>query len=809
MGTNVDLIDGLFKHLFERACRLDRSQLDLDARRTRVCPVWMLRPAKLLAVLLATFALVLGQQVVGVPAATAVDPDPTTTTLTITPAGQAYAGQVVTFDVTVTSASGAAPTGFVAISTGGPCGFGSPLEFKSLTAADNGQLTFTHTFDQPFGYQFQACYFPEGSPFAASESAYQQYPILADATTTSVVITPTGSQYAGGLVTFDVTVTTTSGDAPTGLVAISTGGPCGFGSPLETQTLTEADNGQLTITHTFDQPFGYQFQACYFPGAGSQFGASESQYQEYPIVADATTTTLVITPTGSQYAGGLVTFAVTVTTTSGDAPTGHVAISTGGPCGFGSPLEISELTAADNGQITFTHTFDQPFGYQFQACYFPGTGSRFGESESAYQEYPIVADATTTTLTITPTGSQLVGELVTFDVTVTSTSGAAPTGFVAISTGGPCGFGSPLEFSALTAADNGQLTFTHTFDQPYGYQFQACYFPEDSPFGASESEYQEYPIVAEATTTSLVITPTGSQHVGGLVTFDVTVTTTSGAAPTGVVAIQTGGACGTGSPLDTRTLTAADGGALTITRTFTLPFDYQFQACYFAEDTSFGDSGSGYQEYAIVALVPPEVTLQPDDVTAYPGDSVSFTAGATGRPDPTVQWQVLVPGGTWTNIPGATSTTLTFTDAAGQSGNQYRAVFSNGAPPDAITDPALLTLRYGFLGFSNPIPKSKWAAGRIVPVKFAVVDRSGAAVPTDGTQLRVQLWSSPTGGVLATAGCTYDAGQYGCNLRLPSNLTRGGTYYIAAQISVAGGPWALLDPVTGARTGNPIPIRIR
>jgi hypothetical protein len=188
---------------------------------------------------------------------------------------------------------------------------------------------------------------------------------------------------------------------------------------------------------------------------------------------------------------------------------------------------------------------------------------------------------------------------------------------------------------------------------------------------------------------------------------------------------------------------------------------------------------------------------------------VTFTAAATGVPDPTVQWQVLTPGGSWTDISGATSTTLTFAASAGQSGNRYRAVFSNGAAPDATSESALLTLRYGFLGFTSPIPKSKWAPGRTVPVKFTVVDRSSSPVPAAGTQLRVQLWSSPTGGVLATAGCTSDGSSYTCNLRLPSNLTSGGTYYIAAQISVSGGPWALLDPVAGARTGNPIPIRIR
>ena len=57
------------------------------------------------------------------------------------------------------------------------------------------------------------------------------------------------------------------------------------------------------------------------------------------------------------------------------------------------------------------------------------------------------------------------------------------------------------------------------------------------------------------------------------------------------------------------------------------------------------------------------------------GQSASFTAAASGTPAPTVQWQVSTDGGaTFTNLSGATSTTLSFTAAQAQSGNKYRAV---------------------------------------------------------------------------------------------------------------------------------------
>ena len=70
------------------------------------------------------------------------------------------------------------------------------------------------------------------------------------------------------------------------------------------------------------------------------------------------------------------------------------------------------------------------------------------------------------------------------------------------------------------------------------------------------------------------------------------------------------------------------------------------------------------------------------------GQPATFTAAASGNPAPTVQWQVSTDGGvTFTDVAGATSGTLTFTTAAGQSGNQYQAVFTNSAGTATSTRP--------------------------------------------------------------------------------------------------------------------------
>ncbi len=73
----------------------------------------------------------------------------------------------------------------------------------------------------------------------------------------------------------------------------------------------------------------------------------------------------------------------------------------------------------------------------------------------------------------------------------------------------------------------------------------------------------------------------------------------------------------------------------------------------------------------------PVITTNPLSQTVAAGSPVTFTAAATGSPAPTVQWFVSVDGGvTFTAVPGATSTTLTFTATTNLNGAFYGAQFS-------------------------------------------------------------------------------------------------------------------------------------
>src|SRR5207248_2558249 len=87
----------------------------------------------------------------------------------------------------------------------------------------------------------------------------------------------------------------------------------------------------------------------------------------------------------------------------------------------------------------------------------------------------------------------------------------------------------------------------------------------------------------------------------------------------------------------------------------------------------------------------PVMQTQPVDQTVCAGGTASFTATATSNAsDHTVQWQVST-GGPFSDIPGATSTTLSFTAVSGDNGKQYRAVFTNSCGT-ATSNAATLTV---------------------------------------------------------------------------------------------------------------------
>src|SRR5205814_746041 len=86
--------------------------------------------------------------------------------------------------------------------------------------------------------------------------------------------------------------------------------------------------------------------------------------------------------------------------------------------------------------------------------------------------------------------------------------------------------------------------------------------------------------------------------------------------------------------------------------------------------------------------VAPAVTTQPTNQIVCAGGTATFTAAASGTPAATVQWQV-DSGSGFTNIPGATSPTLSFATVAAAYGSTTTsaATLVIDTLPAVTTDP--------------------------------------------------------------------------------------------------------------------------
>jgi alpha-tubulin suppressor-like RCC1 family protein len=176
----------------------------------------------------------------------------------------------------------------------------------------------------------------------------------------------------------------------------------------------------------------------------------------------------------------------------------------------------------------------------------------------------------------------------------------------------------------------------------------------------------------------------------------------------------------------------------------------------------------------LIVQAAPTVTKQPLGRIVEEGHNAVFEATASGFPTPTVQWQLSTNGGgEWTSVEGAIANQLTVTAVtASQSGDQYRAVFTNAAG-EAISEAATLTVQ------NPPVVTEQPVNATVEEGQSAVFEATATGLPVPTVQWEVSTNAGNTWAPIE--GATSD------QLALPETVAaESGHEYRAVFVNVAG-----------------------
>ena len=194
------------------------------------------------------------------------------------------------------------------------------------------------------------------------------------------------------------------------------------------------------------------------------------------------------------------------------------------------------------------------------------------------------------------------------------------------------------------------------------------------------------------------------------------------------------------------------------------------------------------------APTPPSVSSQPSNAAACAGSNATFTSTATGSPTPTVQWQQSTDGGTtWTDIAGATNTTLTVAATAAKNGYQYGATFTNSGGTD-YSNAATLTVTSAPGITTNPSNQTVTAGSS------ATFTAAASGSPTVQWQVSTDggtTYSNISGATSNTLSFTTTSSQNGNKYRAVYTNTCGSATTTAAALTVNGTPIVSTNPSNG------------
>ncbi len=439
--------------------------------------------------------------------------------------------------------------------------------------------------------------------------------------------------------------------------------------------------------------------------AGLNFMAGNfTQTNWLQLKTTATTPTITTNGATTYTASFLTDSANNVISVANLAPLINVVVST---AGTGGTAVADQIQIQANGTVTGTYSETTgvagTHSVTVRVDNDPLTGSTNTASITVNK-----ANVVTTILSDAPDPS-VTGQAVAVGFSVAAANGntpTAPTGNVSVTDGTSSGTGTVSAGTAnISLASGGAKTLTATY-------------AGDANFNASPASAGAGHTVNKAATTTTMTSHTPNPSLGGnavVVNFTVTAAAPGSGTPTGNVTISDGTdsvvatvAAGTGS------VTLNTVGARTLTATY-------------SGDANYNGSASAGTAHDVNAV--PVVTMNPASQTILAGNTVTFSAAASGTPTPTVQWKVSTnSGASFSNIVGATTAPLTFTVTAADQGNLYLAVFTNTAgsistsaatltvtvPPTVSTNPTNVTVNAGAAATftaaasGSPTPTVQW-----------------------------------------------------------------------------------------------------
>jgi Na+-translocating ferredoxin:NAD+ oxidoreductase RnfG subunit len=585
---------------------------------------------------------------------------PTAPAITTQPANQTVtAGASASFSA---AASGnPAPTVQWQVSTNGGG------TFSDLAGATTSPLSVPTTDTSKNGYQYRAVFSNGNLPNATSSAA--TLTVNAAPSAPAVTTQPANQTVTAGA-SASFSAAASGNPAPTVQWQVSTNGGGTFSD------LAGATTSPLSVPTTDTSKNGYQYRAVFSNGNLPNATSSAATL----TVNAAPSAPAVTTQPANQTVTAGASASFSAAASGNPAPTVQWQVSTNGGGTF------SDLAGATSSPLSVATTDTSKNGYQYRAVFSNGN----------------LPNATSSAATLTVNAAPVAPSVTTQPSNQTVTAGASAS-FSAAASGNPAptvqwqvstnGGGT---FSDLAGATSSPLSVATTDTSKNGYQYRAVFSNGTLPNATSTAATLT---VNAAPSAPSVTTQPANQTITAGASASFSAAASGNPAPTVQWQVSTNGG-GTFSDL-----AGATTSPLSVATTDTSKNGYQYRAVFSNGNLPNATSiAATLTVNAVSSTTAPVVAAQPSNKAVSAGGTATFTASASGNPTPTVQWQVsTTEGGAFTDVAGATSTTLTIANTTvAMSGYQYRAVFSNGTLPNATSSPATLSV----LGVSstNPAP---------------------------------------------------------------------------------------------------------